>query len=76
MTKRLAVLTGGTTGIGAAICKALRGAGYGVVANYIVHNDEAKAFEKETGAKAYKWDVTDFAACETLPINGGQYMES
>jgi len=63
MAKRLALVTGGTTGIGAAICKALKGAGYDVAANYIVHDDEAKAFEKETGAKVYKWDVTDFEGC-------------
>jgi acetoacetyl-CoA reductase len=63
MTKRLALVTGGTTGIGAAICKALRAEGYNVAANYIVHDDEAKAFEKETGARVYKWDVTDFEQC-------------
>jgi len=63
MAKRLALVTGGTTGIGAAICKALRAAGYDVAANYIVHDDEANVFAKETGAKVYKWDVTDFAAC-------------
>src|SRR5277367_1604431 len=63
MTKRLALVTGGTTGIGAAICKALKVAGYEVATNYIVHDDEAKAFGKETGVKAYKWDVTDFDQC-------------
>jgi len=63
MTKRLALVTGGTTGIGAAICKALQAAGYDVAANYVVHEDNAKAFEKETGVKVYKCDVTDFAEC-------------
>jgi acetoacetyl-CoA reductase len=63
MTKRLALVTGGTTGIGAAICKALRAEGYDVAANYIVHDEQANAFAKETGAKVYKWDVTDFEAC-------------
>jgi acetoacetyl-CoA reductase len=63
MTKRLALVTGGTTGIGAAICKALKAAGYEVAANYIVHDDEAIAFGKETGAKVYKWDVTDYEQC-------------
>ena len=63
MTKRLALVTGGTTGIGAAICKALRTAGYDVAANYIVNDEQAKAFGKETGAKVYKWDVTDYEQC-------------
>ena len=63
MTKRLALVTGGTTGIGAAICKALQVAGYDVAANYVVHEDNAKAFEKETGVKVYKCDVSDYAEC-------------
>lgn len=63
MAKRLALVTGGTTGIGAAICKALVTAGYDVAANYIVQDEQAKAFGKETGARVYKWDVTDFDQC-------------
>jgi len=62
--KKLAVVTGGTTGIGAAICKALKVAGYEVAANYIVNDDQANAFAKEIGIKAYKWDITNYDQCE------------
>lgn len=65
MTKRLALVTGGTTGIGAAICKSLIVAGYDVAANYIVNEDKATAFAKETGASIYQWDVSDFDQCVT-----------
>jgi acetoacetyl-CoA reductase len=79
MTKRLALVTGGTTGIGAAICKALVAAGYDVAANYIVHDDQANSFAKETGAKAYKWDVTDFEQCtkgvEKIATDLGKHVE-
>jgi acetoacetyl-CoA reductase len=60
---RLALITGGTTGIGAATCKALIAAGYKVAANYIANDDQAKTFEKETGTKVFKWDVTDYTQC-------------
>lgn len=60
---RLALVTGGTTGIGAAIGKALKTAGYNVVANYVSNDDAAKKFEQETGIKTYKWDVSDFSQC-------------
>lgn len=63
MANRLALVTGGTTGIGAAICKELKSAGYRVVANYVANEEGAKAFEKETGITAYKWDVTNFEQC-------------
>jgi acetoacetyl-CoA reductase len=79
MTKRLALVTGGTTGIGAAICKALIAAGYDVAANYIVHDDQAQAFAKETGAKVYKWDVSDFNGCakgvEKIAADFGRNVE-
>lgn len=63
MTQKLALVTGGTTGIGAAICKALKAAGYDVAANYVVEGEAAKAFEQETGVTTYQWDVTDFDQC-------------
>ena len=60
---RIAVVTGGTRGIGAAISKALKEAGYKVAANY-AGNDEAGAkFKAETGIPVYKWDVSSFEAC-------------
>ena len=63
MTHKLALVTGGTTGIGAAICKALNTAGYDVAANYLVGEEAAKKFEQETGVRTYQWDVTDFDQC-------------
>jgi acetoacetyl-CoA reductase len=63
MTKRLALVTGGTRGIGKAICLALKDAGFNVVANYASRDEVAEEFTKETGIKAYKWDISDFDAC-------------
>jgi acetoacetyl-CoA reductase len=60
---RVAVVTGGTRGIGEAISVALKGAGYTVAANYAGNDERAKAFTDRTGIKAYKWDVADFDAC-------------
>lgn len=62
---RVALVTGGTRGIGAAISKALRAAGCKVAANYAGNDDAAGRFERETGIAAYKWDVGDFDACAT-----------
>jgi acetoacetyl-CoA reductase len=62
---RVAVVTGGTRGIGAAISKALKAANYKVAANYAGNDDKAKAFQKETGIAIYKWDVSNFDACKT-----------
>ncbi len=60
---RVALVTGGTRGIGAAISKALKQAGYVVAANYAGNDVAAGQFEKDTGISAYKWDVGDFDAC-------------
>jgi acetoacetyl-CoA reductase len=60
---RLAVVTGGSRGIGAAISKALKTAGYKVAATYAGNDDAANAFKKETGIPVYKWDVSNTEAC-------------
>ncbi len=60
---RVAIVTGGTRGIGAAISKLLHQSGYKVAANYAGNEEKARAFEAETGIKAYKWSVADFNAC-------------
>ena len=60
---RVAVVTGGTRGIGAAISKALKEAGYRVVASYAGNDEAAKAFKAETGIEAMKWDVGSAEAC-------------
>lgn len=60
---RVAIVTGGTRGIGEAISLGLRDAGATVAANYAGNDEKAKAFTDKTGIKAYKWDVSDFDAC-------------
>jgi acetoacetyl-CoA reductase len=60
---RVAVVTGGTRGIGAAISKALKGAGYKVAANYGGNDAAAQKFKAETGIPVYKWDVSSYDAC-------------
>ncbi|SDE37704.1 acetoacetyl-CoA reductase [Paracoccus isoporae] len=60
---KAAIVTGGTRGIGAAISKALKEAGYEVAANYAGNDDAAKAFTDDTGIKAFKWSVADYDAC-------------
>jgi acetoacetyl-CoA reductase len=61
---RVAVVTGGTRGIGRAISEGLKKAGYKVAAAYGGNDDVAKAFTRETGILAFKFDVADFKACE------------
>jgi acetoacetyl-CoA reductase len=60
---RVAVVTGGTRGIGAAISKALKAAGYTVAANYAGNDEAAQKFKAETGIPVYKWDVSSFDSC-------------
>jgi len=62
---RVALVTGGTRGIGAAISTALKQAGYKVAANYGGNDEAAKQFKAETGIPVFKFDVSDSAACET-----------
>ncbi len=61
---RVALVTGGTRGIGEAICIRLKEAGCTVAANYAGNDERAEAFTERTGIPHYKWDVADFAACE------------
>lgn len=59
---RVALVTGGSRGIGEAISKALKAKGYDVAATYAGNDERAAAFSDETGIKTYKWDVADYAA--------------
>ena len=60
---RVALVTGGSRGIGAAISIALKNAGYTVAANYAGNDEAAAKFTAETGIKSYKWSVADYDAC-------------
>jgi len=62
--QRVAIVTGGTRGIGEAISLALRDAGVLVAANYGGNDEKAAAFNRATGIATYKWDVGDHAACQ------------
>src|SRR5687768_4385490 len=68
---RVAIVTGGTRGIGEAISVALRDAGLDVAANYAGNEEKAREFTDRTGIRAYKWDVSDYDAC----IAGVQQIE-
>ena len=61
---RVAVVTGGTRGIGEAISLALRDMGVTVAANYAGNSEKANAFTERTGIRSYRWDVGDFSSCQ------------
>lgn len=60
---RVAIVTGGTRGIGEAISVALRDSGMTVAANYAGNEERARAFTERTGIQAFRWDVSDHEAC-------------
>ena len=60
---KVAIVTGGTRGIGGAVSKALKEAGYSVAANYAGNDEAAEAFRAETGIPVFKWDVSSYEAC-------------
>jgi acetoacetyl-CoA reductase len=60
---RVAIVTGGTRGIGEAISMGLKNAGYKVAANYAGNDDRARGFAEKTGIAVYKWDVADHEQC-------------
>ncbi|TIX48994.1 acetoacetyl-CoA reductase [Alteraurantiacibacter aquimixticola] len=72
---RVAIVTGGTRGIGKAICESLKADGMTVVANYAGNDEKARAFTEETGIPAYKFDVADYdavqAACAKIAEDVG-----
>ena len=61
---KVALVTGGSRGIGAAISIALKEAGYSVAANYAGNDEAAQKFKAETGIPVYRWSVADYDACE------------
>ncbi|MFT4182594.1 MAG: beta-ketoacyl-ACP reductase [Rhizobium sp.] len=61
---RVALVTGGTRGIGAASSIALDEAGYTVAATYVGNETEARAFQQRTGIPVYRWDIRDYQACK------------
>lgn len=61
---KVALVTGGTRGIGEAIAIELKEAGYNTVVNYAGNDERAHSFHQQTGMRAYKFDVSDFDACK------------
>ena len=61
---RVALVSGGTRGIGGAFAKSLHDAGYKVAAVYASNDEAAERFHQESGVAVYKWDVSDFEQCQ------------
>jgi len=64
MTQRVALVTGGTRGIGASISEQLKKDGHRVVATYQSNDDRANEFSQKFDIPVFKWDVSDFTACQ------------
>ena len=62
---RTALITGGVSGIGAAIAKLLKSSGYAVVVNYFGNDLDAKLFHRNTSIPTHNWNVADFDATQT-----------
>jgi NAD(P)-dependent dehydrogenase (short-subunit alcohol dehydrogenase family) len=61
---RVAIVTGGTTGIGAATCRLMKTSGYTVAVNFFGGESEAKEFSRKLGIPIFGWNVADFDACQ------------
>ncbi len=74
MAGRNAIVTGGTRGIGEAICVALKNEGFKVTATYAGNDEAAQKFKEANGIDVAKWDVGDYSACEAgiAGIEGAQ----
>lgn len=68
-TERVALVTGGTRGIGAAIAMGLKERGYKVASIYAGNEERARQFEEESGIPAYRCDVSDFEACREAVVH-------
>ncbi len=79
LMSKLALVTGGIRGIGAAICKSLKDSGYQVAANYVHNTNAADQFAAETDIKVFKWDVSNYQECEAniskIEDSFGQHVE-
>jgi acetoacetyl-CoA reductase len=62
---RVAIVTGGTRGIGEAVSIALRDAGFTVAANFVGSIERADAFAQQSGIATFQWDVADYDACQS-----------
>jgi acetoacetyl-CoA reductase len=71
---RRVLITGGTRGIGAAIAQGFKAKGYAVCVNYGGNSETAKAFEKKTGIKTLKWDVSKFDQCAQGVLEAEQLL--